>query len=91
MLCRPFLTDACATGDYSWYATYAGFAGVSPADPVGTAAGMPTIDSLDIWPTLSKVGAVSPRTELFMDHTCLIQVRVCSDITLDLALLVPYM
>ena len=35
------------------------------------------IDSLDMWPTLSKKGAVSPRTELFMDHTCLIQVR-CS-------------
>ena len=62
--------SVCVGAARSWYATYAALAATSAADPVGTAAGMPPVDSMNMWPTLST-GAPSPRTELFMDASCL--------------------
>ena len=36
-----------------WYATYCALANVSSFDPVAAAAGLPPVDSLNVWPLLS--------------------------------------
>ena len=56
-----------------WYATYCILAGISPKDAAGEAAGIPPIDSLDVWPMVSGANLTSPRQELFMSSSCLIQ------------------
>lgn len=48
------------------YATFAGLAGVDPTDHRAAAAGLPPIDSLDMWPLLSGRNRTSPRTELVL-------------------------
>ena len=48
-----------------WYATLCGLAGVDPADEPARAAGLPPIDSLDVWPYLSGAAPASPRTEVW--------------------------
>lgn len=55
-----------------WYATFSGLAGVDPEDPKAKAAGLPPIDSLDMWPLLSGQNATSPRTEYFINSEALI-------------------
>jgi arylsulfatase B len=47
-----------------WYATLAGLAGVDPTDTRAAAAGLPPIDSLDVWPLLSGANDTSPRAEI---------------------------
>ena len=50
---------------WDWYATYAGLAGVSdPTDHAAAAAGLPPLDSQDLWPYLTGQVTASPRTEL---------------------------
>ena len=49
---------------WDWYATYAALAGVDPTDHRAKAAGLPPIDSHNLWPLLSGQTKVSPRTEL---------------------------
>jgi len=49
---------------WDWYRTYATLAGVDPTDHKAAAAGLPPIDSHDLWPLLSGKVSVSPRTEL---------------------------
>eukprot|EP00035_Acanthoeca_spectabilis_P017658 m.371226 g.371226 ORF g.371226 m.371226 type:complete len:556 (+) comp16683_c0_seq28:2454-4121(+) len=49
---------------WDWYATLAGLAGVDPTDEKAARAGLPPIDSLDLWPMLSGVNKTSPRSEL---------------------------
>lgn len=50
---------------WDWFATIAGLAGVQDiTDRRGEAAGLPPVDSLDMWPLLSGQAAESPRTEL---------------------------
>lgn len=56
-----------------WYATYSHLAGVDPADKIGEAAGVPPIDSINVWPLISGASFSSPRTELFVSSDCLIQ------------------
>merc|ERR1719215_2525744 len=56
-----------------WYATYSGLGGADPADPEGEAAGMPPVDSIDVWPLISGTVTTSPREELFMNDNCLIE------------------
>ena len=45
---------------WDWYATLAALAGVSPHDPRAAAAGLPPIDSHDLWPMLSGKALLSP-------------------------------
>jgi len=49
---------------WDWYATFAALAGVDPTDTSGAAAGLPPIDSHNLWPLLSGQTKSSPRTEL---------------------------
>ena len=49
---------------WDWFATYAGLARVDPTDHKANAAGLPAIDSHDLWPLLIGLTTVSPRTEL---------------------------
>ena len=46
------------------YATFAALAGVDPTDTKAAAAGLPPIDSLDMWPMISGANLTSPRTEI---------------------------
>jgi len=52
------------TAAWDWYATLAGLAGVSPTDERAAAAGLPPVDSHDLWPLLAGFNATSPRQEL---------------------------
>lgn len=45
-----------------WYATFAGLAGVDPTDYRAAQAGLPPIDSLDVWPSVVE-GTESHRNE----------------------------
>lgn len=49
---------------WDWYATIAGLAGVDPTDHKAAEAGLPPIDSKDMWPLISGQVQQSPRTEL---------------------------
>lgn len=54
---------------WDWYATLAGLAAVSPYDGAAAAAGLPPIDSFDLWPLLSGAAAAagrSPREQLVL-------------------------
>jgi len=51
-------------GISDWYRTYATLGGVDPTDHKAAAAGLPPIDSFDLWPLLSGQNASSPRAEL---------------------------
>jgi len=55
-----------------WYATFAALAGVDPTDHKAKAAGLPAIDSMNLWPYLSGQEEQSPRTEVFADTDTLI-------------------
>ena len=50
-----------------YYATCAGIAGVDPTDKKAAAAGLPPIDSLNMWPYFTGQTDKSPRTEIFND------------------------
>jgi len=56
-----------------WYATFAKLAGQDPTDHRAAAAGLPPIDSLDVWPFLSGVETVSPRTSFPVGDNCVVQ------------------
>ena len=47
-----------------WYSTIAYLAGVDPTDHKAEAAGLPPIDSLNLWPLLSGQNSTSPRVEI---------------------------
>lgn len=49
---------------WDWYATYAALAGVDPTDKKAASAGLPPIDSHNLWPLLSGSNSTSPRAEL---------------------------
>jgi arylsulfatase I/J len=53
-------------GVEDWYATFCALAGVDPEDARAAAAGLPPIDSLDLWPLLSGQNATSPRQEVVL-------------------------
>ena len=44
------------------YATFAHLAGADPTDHSAAAAGLPPIDSINLWPYLSGQSAISPRS-----------------------------
>ena len=47
-----------------WYSTFAGLGGADPTDGAAAAAGLPPIDSVDLWPMLSGANTTSPRVEI---------------------------
>jgi len=54
---------------WDWYATLASMAGVDPTDKRGAAAGLPPIDSHNLWPLISGQVDESPRRELALGDT----------------------
>ena len=55
-----------------WYATFSGLAGVDPTDQLAASAGLPGIDSLDVWPLISGQSSTSPRTDIPISNNALI-------------------
>ena len=55
-----------------WYATFCSLAGVDPADEKASAANLPPIDSLNVWPLISGQNLTSPRTDIPVSNTTLI-------------------
>jgi len=49
---------------WDWYATFSALAGVDPEDTKAKAAGLPPIDSFNLWPLISGQNLTSPRTEI---------------------------
>jgi len=47
-----------------WYATFCALAGVEPTDHAAAAAGLPPIDSVDLWPLLSGSHSTAPHDVL---------------------------
>lgn len=57
-----------------WYATFCHLAGIdTPTDPVAEAAGLPPIDSLNMWPVITGANKTSPRHSLHVSPYTLIQ------------------
>ena len=55
------------------YSTFCHLAGLDPTDKRAAKAGLPPIDSLNLWPLVSGENETSPRTEYFIDMNSLIQ------------------
>jgi arylsulfatase B len=49
-----------------WYSTFCNLAGAPVEDTRAAAAGLPPVDSLDLWPLLSGANATSPRSEVVL-------------------------
>ena len=58
-----------------WYGTYATLAGVDPTDAAAAAAGLPPVDSVNVWPLVSRANLTSPRAEIPVGPNVLIQGR----------------
>lgn len=56
-----------------WYGTFCSLAGVDPEDPVAAAAGLPPVDSMNVWPLLSGANSTAPRFEIPVSNQTLIQ------------------
>ena len=56
-----------------WYATFAAIIGYDPTDQKAMKAGLPPIDSLNMWPLINGENLTSPRVELPVDENVLIQ------------------
>jgi arylsulfatase B len=54
---------------WDWYATYAHVAGVDPHDKLAEKAGLPPIDSINVWPYLMGANASLPRHEIIIGDT----------------------
>merc|ERR1719343_288668 len=57
---RGTTTDGLVAA-WDWYATFAHLAGADPADEQAKNAGLPAIDSINVWPLISGATKVSPR------------------------------
>eukprot|EP01084_Bolivina_argentea_P036017 66669_1 len=56
-----------------WYSTFAAIIGFDPMDKKAKRAGLPPIDSINMWPLLSGENLTSPRTEIAISEHVLIQ------------------
>ncbi|KAG5190936.1 alkaline-phosphatase-like protein [Tribonema minus] len=56
-------------GVEDWYSTFSALAGVNPTDTKAQKAGLPPIDSINMWPYLSGLKNVSPRKEVVLAST----------------------
>lgn len=54
---------------WDWYGVFVKLAGGNVTDARAAAAGLPPVDSVDLWPYLSGQTAVSPRTQLPIGST----------------------
>ena len=54
---------------WDWYSTFAALAGVDPTDVMAAAAGLPPIDSINVWPMLSGANTSSPRSVVIIGDT----------------------
>ena len=55
-----------------WYATLCYVSGADPADRTAHAAGLPPIDSLNMWPLLSGASSTSPRRSVLVSNQSLL-------------------
>ena len=55
-----------------WYATFSGLAGVSSTDDLAASAGLPAVDSFDMWPLISGQTSTSPRSDVPISYNTLI-------------------
>ena len=55
-----------------WYATFCALTGLDPTDKRAEAAGLPPLDSLNMWPMISGENTTSPRTWIAVDDNTLI-------------------
>jgi len=53
-------------GIFDWYATFCAIAGVDPFDAAAEKAGLPPVDSMDMWPVISGRNKTGPRNELIL-------------------------
>ena len=53
-------------GIEDWYSTFCFLAGVDPTDHKSPAAGIPPVDSHNMWPLLSGQTTTSPRSEVYL-------------------------
>jgi len=53
-------------GVEDWYATFCALAGVDKTDTRAAAAGLPPVDSVDLWPMLSGTNTTSPHGEIVL-------------------------
>ena len=53
-------------GVEDWYATFCALAGVDKTDTRAAAAGLPPVDSVDLWPMLSGANTTSPHAEIVL-------------------------
>jgi arylsulfatase B len=59
-------TETGLIGMEDWYATFCALAGTDPTDDRAAAAGLPPIDSLNMWELLSGTNLTSPRSEVIL-------------------------
>lgn len=65
--CLVWATGVSLNGQpYCRYATFCALAGVDPTDTRAAAAGLPPIDSLNLWPLISGANPTSPRSEVVL-------------------------
>ena len=58
-----------------WYGTFCALAGVDARDETAAAAGLPPVDSFDLWPMLSGATATSPRRSILVSEETLVAGR----------------
>jgi arylsulfatase B len=56
-----------------YYGSILGLYGLDPFDKKAAAAGLPPVDSLDVWPVISGANSSSPRTEVPVREDVLLQ------------------
>jgi len=65
--------DTIAIAD--WYGTFAALYGADATDAKAAAAGLPPVDSVNVWPLVSRQNTTSPRTEIPVTPNVLISGR----------------
>ena len=56
-----------------WYSTFCALNDIDPDDKRAKKAGLPPIDSMNMWPMISGENLTSPRYEIYVDNNTLIQ------------------
>ena len=66
------VSSRCLDCVQDWYHTLAGLAGVDATDHAAASAGLPPIDSLDMWPLVSGAVKTSPREDILVNENLLV-------------------
>ena len=56
-----------------WYTTFCALNGINPSDPNAKVYNLPNVDGFNIWPLIMGKNETSPRTEIPINPTTLIQ------------------